>query len=129
MMNKENPSQSKAGTIPAIFPQITSHMVWARTVEMAVSAGRNAFAVRRADFQQAKCELTGETDLARQEKCFMPVGTFPDWPARKSLDASLSESMPLRSNLLPPLSWRGFLVRFVPVCLALFSTAEDGGNE
>jgi hypothetical protein len=83
-MNNENSSSRNAGFLPAIFPRVTSHMVWSRTVELAVNAGRNPIEVRRADFQQAKCELTGETDFDRQAQCFSMDGTTPYWPVERN---------------------------------------------
>lgn len=41
-------------------------MVRRRTVELAISAGRSSIEIRQRDYEQAKRELTGETDFGRQ---------------------------------------------------------------
>ncbi len=42
-------------------------MVRRRTVELATSAGRSPIEIRQRDYEQAKRELTGETDFDRQQ--------------------------------------------------------------
>lgn len=42
-------------------------MVQARTREMAVAAGRNTLQVTQSDYEQARRDLTGETEMGRQE--------------------------------------------------------------
>jgi len=42
-------------------------MVRSRTVELALSAGRSSIEIRQRDYEQAKRELTGETDFDRQQ--------------------------------------------------------------
>ena len=46
---------------------VTREMVQARTRELALIAGRAPPHVTQADYEQAKQELTGESDLDRQE--------------------------------------------------------------
>jgi hypothetical protein len=46
---------------------ITREMVHARTRLLAVRAGRHSLQISQADYEQARRELTGETDMARQE--------------------------------------------------------------
>jgi hypothetical protein len=46
---------------------VTRAMVHARTSELAVIAGRAPPLVNQNDYEQAKRELTGETDVDRQE--------------------------------------------------------------
>jgi hypothetical protein len=47
--------------------RVTREMVRTRTVELARRAGREPSEVMYADYVQAKEELTGESDLDRQE--------------------------------------------------------------
>ena len=42
-------------------------MVHARTLEIAMLAGRNAQQVKQSDYETAKRELTGETDFDLQQ--------------------------------------------------------------
>lgn len=42
-------------------------MVRSRTVELAIRAGRSPIEIRQRDYEQAKRELTGETDFDRQQ--------------------------------------------------------------
>lgn len=49
-----------------MFPRVTSEMVRSRTVELAMIAGRTSIEIRQRDYEQAKRELTGETDFDRQ---------------------------------------------------------------
>ena len=42
-------------------------MVQSRTVELAIKAGRSPIEIRQRDYEQAKRELTGETDFDRQQ--------------------------------------------------------------
>ena len=46
---------------------VTRERVYARTRELAVKAGRPALQVSQADYEQARRDLTGESDMARQE--------------------------------------------------------------
>src|SRR5689334_17417820 len=47
--------------------RVTRERVYARTRELAVKAGRPSLQVSQADYEQARCELTGESDMVRQE--------------------------------------------------------------
>jgi hypothetical protein len=47
-------------------------MVRERTVELAGNAGRSPIEIRQRDYEQAKRELTGETDLDRQHAVIYP---------------------------------------------------------
>jgi hypothetical protein len=49
---------------------VTRAMAQARTRELAVLAGRDSLAVTRADYEQARRELTGETEMNHQEAVF-----------------------------------------------------------
>lgn len=46
---------------------VTREMLFARTREMAVAAGRKPLQVTQRDYEQARVELTGESDMERQE--------------------------------------------------------------
>jgi hypothetical protein len=46
---------------------VTRDLVQARTRELAVIAGRTPHQVTQADYERAKRELTGETDIDRQD--------------------------------------------------------------
>lgn len=48
----------------------TREMAYQRTVELALLAGRKAHQIRQSDYEQAKRELTGETDSERQQASF-----------------------------------------------------------
>lgn len=48
-------------------------MVRSRTVELALHAGRNSMEIRQCDYEQAKRELTGETNYDRQHAVLYPV--------------------------------------------------------
>lgn len=52
---------------PTTLPLVTPHMVRCRTVELAMIAGRSSIEIRQRDYEQAKRELTGETDFNRQQ--------------------------------------------------------------
>ena len=45
----------------------TREMVMSRTLELASMAGRRADQIRQGDYEQAKRELTGESDFDRQQ--------------------------------------------------------------
>jgi hypothetical protein len=47
--------------------RVTREMVYARTRSLAVAAGRSALQISQADYEQARRELTGESEMARQE--------------------------------------------------------------
>jgi hypothetical protein len=45
-------------------------MVYARTIEIASLAGRASYEIKQFDYEQAKRELTGESDFEKQEAVF-----------------------------------------------------------
>lgn len=47
--------------------RVTRQMVHARTRNLAVKAGRSPLQISQTDYEQARRELTGESDMARQE--------------------------------------------------------------
>lgn len=53
-------------------PQVTPDMVRSRTVELALNAGRSSMEISQRDYEQAKRELTGETDFDRQHAVLYP---------------------------------------------------------
>lgn len=67
-----NPKIPCYGEFPTIFPLVTPHMVRSRTVELAISSGRSSIEIRQRDYEQAKRELTGETDFDRQQAVLYP---------------------------------------------------------
>ena len=46
---------------------VTRAMLHAHTRGMAVSAGRSPLQITQADYEQARLELTGESNMSRQE--------------------------------------------------------------
>lgn len=65
MQNRLSFSPANAATFTHIGPA-TRAMVQIRTHELAVRAGRTAPHVTQFDYEQAKREITGESDLDRQ---------------------------------------------------------------
>ncbi|MEO5915463.1 MAG: hypothetical protein ABIS50_14610 [Luteolibacter sp.] len=47
--------------------RVTRHMVQTRTLELALLAGRNPHQIKQMDYEQAKRELTGESDFDLQQ--------------------------------------------------------------
>jgi methyl coenzyme M reductase gamma subunit len=71
-MNQQDPSHSDSGDFTMTFPRVTPHMVRSRTVELAIRAGRTPIEIRQRDYEQARRELTGETDFDRQHAVLYP---------------------------------------------------------
>lgn len=46
---------------------ITREMLYARTTELALIAGRRSHEIKQVDYERAKYELTGELDFDRQQ--------------------------------------------------------------
>ena len=46
---------------------VTREMLYARTMELALMAGRSAHQIKQVDYERAKRELTGESDFDRQQ--------------------------------------------------------------
>ncbi len=57
------------GSASLIRP-VTREMVYARTIELAALAGRTSYEIRQYDYEQAKRELTGESDFDKQQAVF-----------------------------------------------------------
>lgn len=62
-----NPEIPVSAGFPTTTPSVIHGMVRARTVELAIRAGRRSIEIRQSDYEQAKRELTGETDFDRQQ--------------------------------------------------------------
>ena len=56
-------------TVSLIFP-VTRQMVYVRTIELATLAGRASHEIKQSDYEQAKRELTGESDCDKQQAAF-----------------------------------------------------------
>lgn len=59
----------------AVIRSITRQMVHDRTLELALIDGRNSLQIKQVDYEQAKRELTGESDFARQQQ----ILDFPEY--------------------------------------------------
>lgn len=70
--------ENDSGSFSQSVPLVTACMVRARTVELAVHAGRSALEIRQRDYERAKRELTGETDFERQLAMIYPRSRAPD---------------------------------------------------
>lgn len=52
----------------AVTRSVTRQMVHDRTLELAMLDGRYGHQIKQVDYEQAKRELTGETDFDRQQQ-------------------------------------------------------------
>lgn len=68
-MHREDSSYSVS---PVSSLSVTPQMVQSRTVELAINSGRSGVEIRQSDYEQAKRELTGETDFNRQLAVLYP---------------------------------------------------------
>lgn len=86
-MNKISTSDNIAGNPSAAFSPVTFSMVRSRTVELAIMAGRSSIEISQRDYEQAKRELTGETDFDRQQEVLYPdeCAVGPESPMRASV--------------------------------------------
>ena len=62
-------SKNMQGSVSLIRP-VTREMVHARTIEIAVLDGRDSHEIKQFDYEQAKRELTGESDFDKQQAVF-----------------------------------------------------------
>lgn len=46
---------------------VTRELLYARTMEVALMAGRSSHQIKQVDYERAKRELTGESDFDRQQ--------------------------------------------------------------
>lgn len=67
-----NNNLSYVSEFPTKLRRVTPDMVRSRTVELALKAGRSSMEIRQRDYEQAKRELTGETDYDRQHAVLYP---------------------------------------------------------
>jgi hypothetical protein len=58
---------------------VTRAMVHARAVELALISGRRGAHVSQADYEQAKRELTGESDIDRQDAILEELPESKRW--------------------------------------------------
>jgi hypothetical protein len=58
---------------------VTREMVYKRARELAIIAGRAPLQVSQVDYEQAKRELTGESDLDRQETILDSIPEAGRW--------------------------------------------------
>ena len=76
-MNEISPRQAgRPGHFPGAGP-VTRAMVHARTRELAVLAGRTPLQASQADYEQARQELTGESDPDRQDAVLDAIPQSP----------------------------------------------------
>ena len=71
---KDIPAKIAAGTSP-----VTRERVHARARELALLAGRAATDVSPADYAQARRELTGESDMDRQDAILVALPEAKRW--------------------------------------------------
>ena len=57
-----------------LSPLVTREMLYARTTELALLAGRGAHQIKQVDYERAKRELTGESDFDRQQAVLEMAG-------------------------------------------------------
>ena len=57
------------GAVYLIRP-VTREMVYERTIELASLEGRGSHEIKQLDYEQAKRELTGESDFDKQQAAF-----------------------------------------------------------
>jgi hypothetical protein len=74
MENIQTSPGTPGGSV-VVTRSISREMVHARTLELASIAGRNSHQIMQVDYEQAKRELTGETDFDRQQA----VLDFPEY--------------------------------------------------
>lgn len=65
-MNQKRSEQRTSSGNPLLF-RPAREMVRSRTCELASIAGRGAHQILQADYEQAKREVTGESDFDRQQ--------------------------------------------------------------
>lgn len=53
---------------------VTRELLYARTMELALLAGRSAHQIKQVDYERAKLELTGESDFDRQQAVLEMAG-------------------------------------------------------
>lgn len=71
-MNDSAACRVNSDEIKSLPRCVTPEMVRSRTVELAINAGRHSLEISQRDYEQAKRELTGETDFERQQAMLYP---------------------------------------------------------
>lgn len=74
MENIRENARAGNGSI-VVTHSITRQMVHDRTLELASIDGRNSLQIKQVDYEQAKRDLTGETDFDRQQQ----ILDFPEY--------------------------------------------------
>jgi hypothetical protein len=62
---------------PALQPPTIRERLRRRTRELAVRAGRSPQQISQLDYEQAKRELTGESDAGRQDSVLLALDSPP----------------------------------------------------
>ena len=92
-MNKSPLFQGGSTTNPVRSGPVNRGMAYARSRELAVLAGRTPPYVAQADYEQAKRELTGESDAERQDAILDGLPESARWdPVSGSLRHQATES-------------------------------------
>jgi hypothetical protein len=69
-------TDARAGNGSVVFTRsVTRQMVHDRTLELASNDGRDSHQIKQVDYEQAKRELTGESDFERQQE----ILDFPEY--------------------------------------------------
>ena len=90
---KNPPDKGVLTRNPTGLGPVTREMVHARTRELALIAGRVPPHVSRVDYEQAKLELTGESDLDRQDAMLDSIPEAQRWdPVPDSTGRQMPES-------------------------------------
>jgi hypothetical protein len=73
---------------------VTRDMVHARARELAMISGRAAHDVSQADYEQAKRELTGESDMDRQDEILESLPESKRWDPVPGSDGTMVPEPP-----------------------------------
>lgn len=74
MKNIQTDAWAGNGSV-VVTRSVTRQMVHDRTLELALINGRSSHQIKQVDYEQAKRELTGESDFERQQK----ILDFPEY--------------------------------------------------
>ncbi|MGA3008094.1 MAG: hypothetical protein ABSE59_09415 [Opitutaceae bacterium] len=92
-MKKNSPNKSLFTKNVIGMGPVTRESVHTRASELAVIAGRSPLQVSQIDYEQAKRELTGESDIDLQEAKMDPIPPAERWdPAPDSTGHQVPES-------------------------------------
>lgn len=67
MINQNTVLGARASNAALSARTVTREMVYHRTLELALSAGRSLLQIRQIDYERAKRELTGESNYDKQQ--------------------------------------------------------------